>query len=331
MEKRNNTYLSGKDEFVPEKYIPLTEIFSDGSYALPGNDPDRWCLGSVTLDNMRRATFREVKRRYELSGANTFASFWNGNLDAINQMGLNQFSKLSSFKDLAGSIICFDHIVLNSKKTHKINYVSFGIKKEIYERYYMELKHSISEGRLMKDVNTYDPKKRRLNDTFQTQKTTIRFDSLDPKRPYLVAVAKNELFLRFEKWCNLNRIKKSDAIYEAIKLIMEQNPIEELEPLESFKIKSGITTNQVVFLGEKSQNKKFLSEIPTNIYNDMCGIIRRFNLDPVNADKKRLSISTYVAQAVLAFNKSVPLKYINPELYDEYKKVKESEKYNEKF
>lgn len=328
MAKRMKIYISKKDEYVPDNYIGIWDIFTDPQYALPGYSAEEWCLGIKTLDEMRVKTFSAVKKRFDISGAYNFASYWNGNLDAINEMGLNQFTKLSCFSDLSKAIICFDKTIENKRTKIKSKYVSFGINKEIYSKYSNSLSEAIKTGEPLQKVSLFDRHKRRLNDLFSCPITSIKYSDPRTGDKRTVSIDKNETFLRFEQWCKIKGKKKKTGFCEAMALIMEQNPVDGLEDIKAFERNKGIDGKEVVLDISYDSKVKIYSLIPEQVSKMMFAIIRRYNSDPENQTKQQLTPSLYIAQAVADFNKRVPLKYSDPIAYKEYIAIKESENYN---
>lgn len=315
-------FLTSKDEYVPEGYIGIYSIFSEPKYALPGYSQEEWCLGYKTLDEMRTKTYKDVRKRFDLSGAYNFDKFWNGNLDAINDIGLNRFVKLPCFSELATAMICFEtQKELNNGRKRK--YISFGIKRDIYARYYRSLSDALKTGELPKKVNLYDRKKRHTGELFNTPTAQINFDG------NVVSLSKNELFLMFEQWCKIKRKKKKQALYEAMELLMKKDPVDGLDDVKLFERDIDIRNREVVLNLAKDEENTYMIKVPEQISKDMQAIISRYNQDPENCAKEKLTTSTYAAQAIAAYNKRIPLKYLDPIAYREYLEIKEAQRYNE--
>lgn len=321
-------YLSKSDEYVPENYISISDLFLDAKYAFPGYTAKQWVMGSKTLDEMRKKTFSMAKKRFILSGAKSFASFWNGNLDAINDAGINQFTKLSAFSELSGCMIAFEKIVVSAINKRNNRIVSFGISKSNYDRYAGSLKIAILHGSEPKKVNLYDAHKKRLNDMFSVPVATFSFDGKDSKSQYKINVHKVDLYYKFERWCKLQGKTKKQGIYEAMELLLEQVPVEPSDSQSVFVKKNEFGSMECIINSRESGNVNMTVKIPASIYDGITSIIRRFNSDPENLSKPQLTVSSYVSQAVAAFNKRVPLKYSDPNAYKEYVAIKETEEYN---
>lgn len=321
-------YLSNNDEYVPERYIPISDFFLNPKYALPGYSKEEWVIGFKTLDEMRKKTFNQAKKRFLDSGANSFASFWNGNLDAINDAGINQFTKLSAFRELSGCMIAFENKIKSVHKKRNNRYISFGILIDNYEKYSDSLRNAILNGSIPEKVNLYDPHKRRLNDLFSTPTTHFDFDGKDRKSQYRITVNKIDLYYKFEMWCKLKGKTKKQGIYEAIQTLLEQNPIGSDDSKNVVVKRNEFGSLECVISSRDYGEVTSSIKMPAYLYDVSNAIIRRFNSDPANISKKRLTMSAYVTQAVSAFNKHVPLKYADPVAYKEYISIKQTEEYN---
>lgn len=328
MAKRLTLLLSTKDQYVPENYIGITDLFLNPKYALPGYSSEQWCLGYKILDEYRTKTFREIKKRFQISGARSFAKYWNGNLDAINSMGLNEFAKLSCFSELATAMICFEEVVKNKNNDNRRRFVSFGIRKDIYEGYAESLREALETGQMPNKVNLFDNRKKRLNDLFMAPLTSITFKDAQGHN-HAIQINKNEIFYKFERWCKIKGIQKKQGIYDAMVLMMEQNPVDGLEDVKAFTKDSGINSREVVLSTCEKSGCFIQIKFPESITNQMRSIIRRFNSDPENKVKnKQLTTNTYITNAIAAYNKRMPLKYSDPIAYKEYLEIKKDAEYN---
>lgn len=321
-------YLSRNDEYVPDKYIPLSDFFLNPKYALPGYSEEEWVMGFKTLDEMRKKTFSQAKKRFVASGAKSFASFWNGNLDAINDAEINQFTKLSAFRELSGCMIAFEEKIISVTNKRNNRFISFGILIDNYEKYAESLRNAILNGSIPEKVNLYDPHKRRLNDLFASPTTHFEFDGKDRKSQHKVTVNKIDLYYEFERWCKIKGKNKKQGLYEAMQLLIEQNPIETQDTENVFTKRNEFGSLECVISSRESGEVGTTIKMPAPVYDNAVAIIRRFNSDPINVSKNNLTMSVYASQAVAAFNKRVPLKYSDPVAYKEYLAIKQEEEYN---
>ena len=324
MKKQLNIYLSSKDEDVPGDYVGVYEIFSNPEYALPGYSSDEWVLGFKRLDSMRVNTFRNVKKRYLEDKANGFAAYWNSNLDAINAMRLNEFHELSAFSDLSSIMICFETIRENSKAGTKSRWVSFGVRKDQYKKYSDSLRNALNSGEMMKPVKLSDRKKRKRG--------TLKFaafymDSSKPGIKRQVLIPKNEVYDRFVQWCGVKGISKRDAFYKAMVVLMDSDPVN----IESAQARTcsdlKYFKDHMSVLPDDKTHREYRFTMRRDVVDYADEIIHRFNNDPENLGRKKLDRNLYVAQAIMSYNKRVPLKYSDPVAYEEYIKMQKEIEY----
>lgn len=328
--KRNPIFLSEKDEYVPDEYIGIYEIFSNPKCALPTHTPEKWCLGKTKLKELRGKTFKSVRSRFLESKASDFSRYWNSNLDAINNLGINEFFKISCFTELAQAMICFKTSIKNKTNGKKRVIISFGIKKSIYRSYYDSLEKSLETGEIPEKVNLYDRHKRRVVDIDKLPRTMIRFESEVPNQYKWVEIYKNEIFTMFEQWCKLKKKTKKQGLYEAMALLMKSQPIKEMESdLEVYSNQIDIHTTDFVQENSGSGDMLLKATVPKKIVSLSHEIITRYNSDPNNKAKTLLTTDLYVAQAINEFNKNIPLKYSDPIAYEEYLNIKKTQTYNE--
>lgn len=328
-------WLSENDEYVPDNYLSLTEIFTNPNCRLPGFTPEEWCIGKKKLKELRREIFKATLIIMRTTKVERFDVFWNGNIDAINQSGINEFVKFPFFIELASVMMAFQTNVetkwVNVNSKRKI--ISFGIRKTLYRKYYDSLMEAYKNGTEPKPVNLYDPKKRKRNDVFSnTQQTTLVFQGVDSNHNHYVELNKNEIFLAYERWCKLNRRTKKDGLYLAMLYIMKQFPCEEMDSLEDIraKIKKNDKLQPVDIKSRDKYEKKRISiDAPMFLYDNIVNIIDRYNRDLENVGKKRITIMSFCQQALIYYIKNLPLKYTNPDMYREYMNAKEAAEYNE--
>jgi hypothetical protein len=324
-------FLSERDEYVPEDFLSITEIFTNPKCALPGYDPEQWCLGQQRLKEMRRATFNAVRTRFWETKAERFDCYWNGNIDAINELGLNEFAKLSCFKDLAPVMIAFEErIETKYEYGSKRKYISFGVRKKLYRKYYDSLKEALEKGEAPKAVYLPERKKRRTNSLYSsTQLTSIDLGTNENGTHFKVNINKNDTFLAFEQWCKLSGRSKKQGVYDAMQLIMEQKPVEGMGDISAYARKTDIDKQEVIVKERSAENVKVAFETPANILAQVEDIIRRYNTDPDNRGKQQLTKNMFITQAIAFYIKHLPLKYSDPIAYKEYMAIKEAQEYND--
>lgn len=317
------TYLSDRDEYCGDKYIPITELFSDPKYCLPGMDKNSWGLGSAKIDEFRRMSFNAVKKRWNEDKRCKFSTYWNANIEAINQLGLNEFAKISWFRDLANVMAALqcDDKPIGKRKRH---IVSFGIRLDLYRKYYkwrLQLVKCGSDAQFKKpvirDMAVLTAKRygTKMSEIVQIEKRDI-------------AVKKDQIFLDFRQWCEERNYVIGEGLKAAMKLIMDVDPLKENR---KYKYKATDIEQCVVKTEiQPSEDRSFHTRLPGELLEQMYQIIRLYNSDKENEFKPKLTSAAYVAQAIAYYNKRVPLKYSDPIAYEEYLTTKQQKDYNEK-
>ncbi len=331
MGRKNEKYtiaLTFTDETVDNGYIGIYSLFTDKKYALPEYDAEEWCLSEKRLRELRFKTFNEVKKRFKQSGVKSFSSFWNGNLDSINGLGLNEFDKLLCFNELSSIMVCFEKVVENKRVEGKRIMVSFGINKDMYREYYQSHLIALKTGEKPKKVKLYDRKKRLRNDLFQGKQIKADVGGIEVK------VSNNALMEQFEHWRKLKGLKRTEAIYMAVENLLEKYPLSEVKDRNVYRKDTDVNnknTFEIIIANQaidEEETKNINVKIPINVYNKMKAIIARYNNDIDNIAKPELTVKSYTTQAINHFNNSIPLKYSNPKEYQEYKEIKEIQEYN---
>lgn len=327
-------FLSNKDEYVPDTFVSITEIFTNPKMRLPGYTAEEWILGEKRLKELREKTFYEVKKRFTESEGKQYDVYWNANLDAINYLGLNEFAKLSFFIELAQVMVCFQtEVETKYMKGSKRRYVSFGIRKKNYRAYYNYLKATIEKDETATTIKLYEPKKSNRGSLARInyKGTNILVESPDGTKTR-IPIIQNDIYNEFVKWCDLKGIEKKRALYGAMKLLMKTYPVDDPETIKTDRHKTDI---EIVHEAAKKQNRVGFTHITANVSpemgKDIEDIIERFNNDPDNLVKPQLSKGVFALQALYFYIKHLPLKYTNPLLLEEYNKIKESEEYNNQF
>ena len=320
--------LSQKDETVPEDYIPLYSLLSESKYALP-TCKDNWCVGEKRLRRMRTDTYKEVKKRYDLCGSKDFARFWNGNLDAINSLGINLFARLGTFQELATAMICFQSTEVSKYSGDKRKVISWGIKDSLYRQYYRSHLEAARTGEPPKEVSLYDAKKKRIGNLSRNPEAKISI--MDGGKKRVITLDKNAVYSQFEHWCKLRKLDKRTGLYQAMRLIMEKYPEPDLGELSAYERKCDLDYCEVVIPKVTTEDRVVVKfKMPRNMHVQMSQIIQRYNLDSENIGKPKMTVEKYMIQATNLLNQKSPLKYSNPSLYKKYQEAKEAEMYNER-
>lgn len=318
--------LSNYDETVPENYIGIYSLFSDKKYALPGYE-ESWCIGEKPLSKMRRETYKAVKKRFDKCGADNFAKFWNGNVDAINDIGLNRFARLNVFEELATAMMCFENTVPNKTNNGKRKIISWGIRIDLYRNYYRSHLESVRTGNPPKKVSLYDAKKKRRGNICRFPQ--IKFEFMENGQNRVVRVDDNAVYEQFCHWCKVKKISKKSGLYQAMKLIMEQYPSAEVKDLAHYEKKCDLDYCEIVVPEVSTESDVSVQfRMSRELHDQVMRIIQRYNSDIENIGQPPMTLEKYMIQAAELLNIKSPLKYSNPKLEKEYREAKEAERYN---
>lgn len=318
--------LSKLDE-VPDDYIGITDLFTNEVYVPPQYTKEKWCLDIKTLQRLRNETFREVKKRFDLCNANSYARFWNGNIEAINDIGINRFLDIECFTDLVSAVICFEKTTTAPRTLEKRKLISFGIRKEILREYHKNWTKALETGSLPKQTNTYDRHKKRNGNIHKECKTKVLIPDENGKTKS-VTLRGNALYNQFSYWCKVKGITKQKAIYQAINLLMQKEPITELHELGAYERKCDLDFSEIVIPEKNIETISVLCRLPKKHYDKMREIIERFNLDLDNIGKPTLTMQNYIFQAIDLLNQKSPLKYSDPKAFREHLEAEEAKRYN---
>lgn len=322
--------LSEKDEYVPEGYIGIYELFSDRKYSLPDVEPEKWCIGEKKLHQMRMEAFHAVKKRLEMCKASDYARFWNGNLDAINAIGINPFGNLLCFKELSTAMICFQQTVENKSNKNKRKIISFGIKDSIYREYYKERKRALLYGVEPEPVNLFDSHKKRTGNVFKLPQAVFAFDTEESGKQ-MMRVKKNALYNMFEFWCKAKGIQKIDGLYQAMQLLMQTFPVKGMKDIGAYERKCDLDYVEVLVPEQTVEESVSTTVwIPKTVHMKMRQIIENHNLDKANIGKPPMNNEKFIIQAVDMLNRKSPLKYSDPKAYKEYLKAKATQERNKR-
>lgn len=330
--KAYRMFLTDRDEYVPDGFVSITEIFTNPQMRLPGYTAEEWCLGEKRLRDMRAKTYYEVRKRFYESNAVKYDAYWNSNIDAINASGLNEFSKLQCFVVLSGIMVAFEtRMETKYMKGSKRKYISWGVRKTLYRKYYDYLKEKQNGNDDMQCPHLFEPKKRTVGRmmTPNVKRKNIVLDDLRDGKKYF-QVDKNDIYYAFANWCKLNKYSQKRAFYMGAVLLMEKYPTEGIDFSAIGSAKTDIDrqfdVGKVYNISNSGQKKFFISP---ELNQEIKDIILRFNNDPENLGKQPLAQQAFLLQAIYFYIKHLPLKYTNPNMYKEYIDAKKAEEYNQ--
>lgn len=300
-------YRLEKIDTVPGNYYPLTTVLK--------TEPIHYTDGQIY--KIRYFSMHKMVDRMKSVGEIDFRRFWyekvNGTM-ADKSIGSDTifFGKVMQLAPIVHCIEAFTTTVSHSFKEPKKKrkniyiYVSFGIRKDLFQQYF---KSGCTVIPYIERIMIEDPYS-------NFRRTKIRADE-NPKGNSFVKAPETPILRRWKDWCKLTNSKQYITILEAMKLQMDENPVDGLPPLEKYM------ENQEFFIPDTSgENKEKIMAIKVNIpwetANQMEVIIKNYNSDPNNIEK--LSKTDYVSKAVQLLNSNMDLRYSNPKLYEQYMK-----------
>lgn len=308
--------LSEKDEYIPKTHI--------GMYSLLRNEKNQSIyLSEDQCQNIRVKTYKGILQIFREYGSPDYADLWNYNISAINDCGLNYFITNPKLAPIGDLIECFEEIVETKKgkarlQGNKALYISFGINKAMLLKYFENVAYAEKTGEPVKIPKLKTPTPKSREQVLFGQETFTR-KSGEP-----ITIDRNALYNRFEHWCKLQGIKKPEGILMALETLFKCYPIDELQETEYYNMVTEL--DQLAF---RPRIEKGIEEVTANlskvIYGKSKDIIGRYNLDPNNLSKGKMTIDTYINNALHLLNSNMPLKYQDPDFIEEENNIKRME------
>lgn len=298
--------LSEKDEYVPKDYIGMYSIFRN-----PKNSSVY--MGEEHCQKLRNDTFEDILKLFKEYGSPSFSDLWNYNRKIITEAGMNHFLFHPKIAPIAKMIRCFEVI---KKETHKKKtlVVSFGINKDDLIEYFKTGK--------TKSPRRSFPKKSQNIVLFGAE--DIKIDG-----SIILRIERSALYWQFQHWCLLNGISEDDGILMALEEVIKAYPQKSLKERREYDFPTAFD-EVIMRKPENGEPEECTFLCQGSVYALADRIIDRWNRDPDNITKKKMDFGTYCNNALLLLNKSMPLKYSNPELYAEEKEAEAFQTYSEK-
>lgn len=314
-QKRGANYaaplLSEQDETVPDSHIGMYALFSNKK------DPAVY-MSEKQRQKIRSDTFLAVKKIYDKYGSPDYADFWNYNLDAINQLGLNKFANHAKIAPVCGIIECFEQKVKTKTNGKPRNIISFGINIKRLTDYLFELKrYKLGAGPFPAPPELpADQKKSEEAVMFGTARLGLGDGAGIP-------IAKNALYYQFVHWCTLNNVTRKQGALMALEYFIQGHPTEGLKDIEEYRVNTEFTKTLEAPTAIEDGERKMTVKIQAPIFSVAKGIIRRYNSDIANITKETLTFDGYVNNALHLINQHMPLKYRDPEAAAEQEKIQQ--------
>lgn len=310
--KRGKTYipplLSDKDDFVPDTHIGMYQLLTNPK------DPAIY-MSEARCQQLRHETFDAIHTLYKKYGSPDFQIFWNYNLEAINDLGLNKFGTHTKLLPIIGLIECFEK-KMALKSNGRLRYIiSFGIEKKRLVEYLKEKKLAKKTGAEvpLPKLELRQPKSR---DLILFGETHIMAGGGDLK------IDKNSVYNQFSHWCSLNGIAKKTGATMALKFFVDNHPIDGLGDTEDYDV---FTEFDKPILAAKRKDsvpdETIKVKVDGTVLNKAKDIIKLYNRDVANIAKETMTLAGYTSNALHLLNQNMPLKYRDFDLYQQQRQL----------
>ena len=318
-QKRRKNYipplLSDKDEFVPDTHI--------GMYSLLTNPKDPAIyMSEAQCQKLRKDTFEGVYNLYKKYGSPDFAIFWNYNIDAINEIRLNKFGTHTKLLPVIGIIQCFEKKMKLKTNGHIRYIISFGINKKKLTDYLKSVQHAKKMGEDLPPLPKLNLPGNKSKDFIIFGGTTIKTDG------GTLSIDRNSVYNQFSHWCELNGITKKQGATMALKYFVDNHPLDGLGELADYDVITEFDATVYARKTQDSVDESYKVKFDGTLLSKAKAIIKRYNRDIANIEKETLTINGYVNNAVHLLNQNMPLKYRDPELYEQQQQLELLEQQN---
>ena len=308
------------EDFIPkhllDTHVGITTLMQDKE--LP-----EWRMRKDMVEKMRRETYSNVLKLYNKYGSKDFDAFYNVHAEEIVALGLNRFVMHDKIAPIAHLIECFQ-TKWTSPSTHKKRRViSFGIRWDILSAYGKAVQEARDNGTklVLPELPRNGQEPRKSLAIFGTAAVEINDGEKHMLKPERTA-----LYNQFVAWCKADGISVPQGLMQAMDLIIKQRPHEEVKEIEHYRIVTEFD-KQIMIPTDMPDQEKYI-KVNGELYAKTMDIIRRYNADPRNLVKGNISFSVYCNNALVTQNSKAPLKYRDPEAYEQMMRTKEAEEYN---
>lgn len=304
--------LSKYDNYVPDTHIGMYTFF--GMYAKSIRLDGFQRLPETRVQLMREKSFNELAYFKKQYGSPSVGDLWNYNIDALTRLGCNYFATVDFMKPIAHLIQCFEK-PMYYYKSKRCNFISFGISKELVERYQHNLQVARETGQpvVLPTITPREPKSRE-EIIFGTD--TIHFTKEDD-----VTIDWHILYTRFKHLCLAKKRNTRDVLREAVKEYVENHNVKSLNDLDWY----GTTTDIDRILFQRQdirQRREKTIVMPRTLENETQAILRSYNMKSA----RQITFDDYVANALFSLNKNMKVKYGDPYLREESRQLTEQQK-----
>jgi hypothetical protein len=310
------------EDFIPkhliDTHVGITVLMQDKE--LP-----EWRMRKDMVEKMRRETYSNVLKLYNKYGSKDFDVFYNVHAEEIVALGLNRFVMHDKIAPIAHLIECFQ-TKWTSPNTHKKRRViSFGIRWDILDAYGKAVQEARDNGTklVLPELPRNGQEPRKSLAIFGSAAVEI-----NDGEKHMLKPERNALYNQFVAWCKADGISVPQGLMQAMDLIIQQRPHEEVKEIEHYRIVTEFD-KQIMIPTTMADQEKYI-KVNGELYAKTMDIIRRYNADPRNLAKGNISFSVYCNNALVTQNSKAPLKYRDPEAYEQMLRAKEADEYNRK-
>lgn len=294
-------YLSEKDEYIPNSHV--------GMYSLLRNEKrESIYMSEEACQIARKKTYDGVFAIYQKYNSPSFADLWNYNIAAINDCGLNYLITNPRLAPIGNLIECFEYQIKANFYTDK-KMISFAINKSLLEEYFKNYAKAQREKSkvVIPRLKAPYPKSREKvlfgEDTVIVGNGTVEID-------------RNTIYNRFLHWCKLQGVEKDEGLVMAFESLFKLYPINGLNDMEYYNVVTELDRS-IFYQSPDMDTQKVGITISGKLLKNIKDILRRYNTDPANIGKPKITPDDYVNNAIYFMNKNMPLKYTHPRLAKE--------------
>lgn len=294
-------YLSEKDEYIPNTHV--------GMYSLLRNEKhESIYMSELACQNARKKTFDGIFSIYQKYNSPDFADLWNYNIAAINDAGLNYFITNPKLAPIGGLIECFSFKIRASLYSDK-KMISFGINRTLLNQYFKNYAEAKKAGKKVQVPTLKKPgNKTREQVIFGQDTVVVNGDNVE--------IDRNAVYNRFLHWCALQGVDKQEGLIMALESLFRLYPIDGLNSTDYYHVVTELDRS-IFYQSKQADSKKVTITLSGLLLKNIRDILRRYNSDPANLGKKKISVEEYINNAIYFMNKHMPLKYSNPKLAKE--------------
>lgn len=296
------------DSNVPYNYFPISQILTTSGMETSKEQVLVW----------RKNTLKKLIEEAEKHNCVDLEIYWKTNVTDFDSH-INYFARSLKIAPIAHTIEFFvTNLKYSERQVSGIKEVGWGIKREIFINY------------ALKGIVPRTEKTIKGSTVFGAGKFNERVVSVpsrDGDKNRKIHIRKNAIYQRWSDWCKIKNIKMSDAVMDAINDQVNLNPVDGLpELIEYYKP----TEDYESKVYTKSDTRKIIFDLDSDIYNMIINYIRLYNDAPENISKPKLNIKKVLNIALKKLIIELEIKWKSPELYMEIKKQKMEEEYFEK-